>query len=137
MENSNISWTDHTWNPWVGCRYVSTECDHCYADTMVTNRMGKDFGKVWRTQTWKDPVKLNRRAPELAKVLGHQRDRSEDRWLEPERLVSSGRRWRRPHHLRTHVLRVAYRARWTEGSVRHRGHHFGIDWQESAVRETK
>ena len=25
MENSNINWTDHTWNPWVGCRHVSPE----------------------------------------------------------------------------------------------------------------
>ena len=55
MENSKINWTDHTWNPWVGCRSVSAECDHCYADTMVTNRMGRDFGTVQRTKTWKDP----------------------------------------------------------------------------------
>ncbi|WP_370688460.1 DUF5131 family protein, partial [Chryseobacterium sp. EO14] len=23
MENSKIQWTDHTWNPWHGCRKVS------------------------------------------------------------------------------------------------------------------
>lgn len=28
--NSKIEWTDHTWNPWRGCRKVSAGCKHCY-----------------------------------------------------------------------------------------------------------
>jgi protein gp37 len=72
MENSKINWTDHTWNPWIGCRHVSAECDHCYADTMVTNRMGRDFSVVQRTKTWKDPLKWNRKAPALAAELGRR-----------------------------------------------------------------
>lgn len=31
-ENSHISWTDHTFNPWIGCTKVSAGCAHCYAD---------------------------------------------------------------------------------------------------------
>jgi protein gp37 len=31
MENSGISWTDHTFNPWIGCTRVGPGCDHCYA----------------------------------------------------------------------------------------------------------
>ncbi len=70
MENSNINWTDHTWNPWSGCRHVSAECDHCYADFFVTNRMGGDFGEVRRTKTtWKDPLKWNRKAAQLASEI--------------------------------------------------------------------
>jgi protein gp37 len=72
MENSNINWTDHTWNPWIGCRHVSAECDHCYADAIVTNRMGRDFGIVQRTKTWKDPLKWNCKAPQLAEALGRR-----------------------------------------------------------------
>lgn len=30
-ENSLISWTDHTFNPWIGCARVSPACDGCYA----------------------------------------------------------------------------------------------------------
>lgn len=30
-ENSKIEWTDHTWNPWIGCTEVSPACDNCYA----------------------------------------------------------------------------------------------------------
>ena len=31
-ENSNIEWTDHTFNPWLGCQKVSPACDNCYAE---------------------------------------------------------------------------------------------------------
>jgi protein gp37 len=31
-ENSKIEWTDHTFNPWIGCQKVSPGCDHCYAE---------------------------------------------------------------------------------------------------------
>jgi len=72
MENSNINWTDHTWNPWIGCRHVSAECDHCYADFLVSKRMGRDFGSVTRTKTWRDPIKWNARAPELQEKLGRR-----------------------------------------------------------------
>jgi protein gp37 len=30
-ENSKIEWTDHTFNPWIGCTRVSAGCDNCYA----------------------------------------------------------------------------------------------------------
>ncbi|WGS53520.1 phage Gp37/Gp68 family protein [Paraburkholderia sp. D15] len=30
-ENSKIEWTDHTFNPWIGCSRVSPGCDNCYA----------------------------------------------------------------------------------------------------------
>jgi protein gp37 len=72
MEFSNINWTDHTWNPWIGCRHVSAECDHCYADFLVSKRMGKDFGAVTRTKTWRDPIRWNARATELQEKLGRR-----------------------------------------------------------------
>lgn len=31
MGDSNIEWTDKTWNPWSGCRKVSAGCANCYA----------------------------------------------------------------------------------------------------------
>jgi protein gp37 len=72
MEYSSISWTDHTFNPWVGCQHVSPECDHCYADFLVSKRMGKDFSRPWRTKTWRDPFKWNAKAPEMEKQLGRR-----------------------------------------------------------------
>jgi protein gp37 len=34
MENSAIAWTDHTFNPWIGCTRVGPGCDHCYAEAL-------------------------------------------------------------------------------------------------------
>lgn len=33
--NSNIEWTEHTWNPVTGCVKVSQGCKHCYAERMA------------------------------------------------------------------------------------------------------
>lgn len=33
--NSNIEWTEHTWNPVTGCVKISQGCKHCYAERMA------------------------------------------------------------------------------------------------------
>lgn len=38
MINSNIQWTDDTWNPWVGCNRVSAGCDFCYMHRIMHNQ---------------------------------------------------------------------------------------------------
>jgi protein gp37 len=62
-ENSKIEWTDHTFNPWIGCQKVSPGCDHCYAETQ--NNFRKWNGGTWgpkapRTRTseanWRKPL---------------------------------------------------------------------------------
>lgn len=40
-ENSKIEWTDHTFNPWIGCTKVSPACDNCYAEAMMDTRYGR------------------------------------------------------------------------------------------------
>jgi protein gp37 len=40
-ENSKIEWTDHTWNPWIGCTKVGSPCDHCYAENLMDTRYGR------------------------------------------------------------------------------------------------
>jgi protein gp37 len=63
-ENSTISWTDHTFNPWIGCTRISPGCDHCYAARENERRKwvsGWDAERR-RTKTWSEPVKWNRRA---------------------------------------------------------------------------
>jgi protein gp37 len=59
---TKISWTDHTWNPWMGCTRVSPGCAHCYAETAMT-RYERDFSIVQRTKsTWKDPLRWQKEA---------------------------------------------------------------------------
>lgn len=62
MEFSKIEWTDHTFNPWIGCQKVSPGCDHCYAETLMDKRFGKvEWGprgerKKTSAEYWKKPL---------------------------------------------------------------------------------
>lgn len=48
MGKTNISWTDYSWNPWVGCRKVSAGCKNCYM-FRDQNRFGTDPTNIRRT----------------------------------------------------------------------------------------
>jgi protein gp37 len=39
MQESNIAWTDRTWNPTHGCSKVSAGCENCYAE-----RISRQYG---------------------------------------------------------------------------------------------
>lgn len=39
-EKTIIAWTDHTFNPWMGCVKVSAGCANCYAERLTRDRMG-------------------------------------------------------------------------------------------------
>lgn len=75
-QNSAIEWTDHTFNPWVGCVKVSPGCKFCYAEELMT-RKGR-WANTWgpaqaaeRIKTsdsnWKEPLKWNRQAQAAGK----------------------------------------------------------------------
>lgn len=69
---TNISWTDSTFNPWLGCEKVSAGCKNCYAenDTPIRVHRGKGLelwgGGAARVVTgadnWKKPARWNREA---------------------------------------------------------------------------
>ena len=72
-ENSHISWTNHTFNPWIGCTRVSPACDGCYAAHLMGGgrysrvewgEPGKGEGTRDRTapSTWRLPRKWNKQA---------------------------------------------------------------------------
>ena len=70
-ENSAIEWTDHTFNPWIGCTKVSPGCDHCYAERDMASRLkvvqwGPHGARV-RTKpaNWAKPQAWNRRHDEF------------------------------------------------------------------------
>lgn len=55
-KTTSIGWTDHTWNPWLGCHKVSEECRYCYISGII-GRMGKKpFGGPMRTKNWRAPL---------------------------------------------------------------------------------
>lgn len=67
-DNSDIEWTDATWNPVRGCVKVSPGCKHCYAET---------FAERWRG------------------ISGHAYERGFEPRLVPEKL-DEPLRWTRP-----------------------------------------
>lgn len=74
-ENSKISWTDSTFNPWIGCTKVSPGCANCYAETR-NKRFGGDnwgVGKLRRrtvAANWNMPLKWNREAKDFLQCNG-------------------------------------------------------------------
>lgn len=66
-ENSKIEWTDHTFNPWVGCEKISPGCEHCYAESWA-KRAGSPHlwndGQRRRTTAanWRGPLKWDNQA---------------------------------------------------------------------------
>lgn len=67
-ENSKIEWTDHTFNPWIGCQKVSPGCQHCYAEQLMDKRYGRvqwgPTGTRVRTSdaNWRKPAQWDRQA---------------------------------------------------------------------------
>ena len=68
-QETGIAWTHHTANFWMGCQRVSPGCEHCYAETLVTGRMGLPvWGPASTTErkrakgVWRDVPAWNRAA---------------------------------------------------------------------------
>lgn len=88
--NSKIEWTDHTWNPWIGCSKVSPGCANCYAESEDARRKWTESGwgpgkARYRTSdaNWRKPLAWNAQAKNAA-----ERPRvfcaSLADWLDPE-----------------------------------------------------
>ena len=65
-----ISWTDHTFNPWIGCQKVSKGCDNCYAEKLVERHKWTEWGphgQRVRTSAgnWQKPISWNNNAQRL------------------------------------------------------------------------
>ena len=59
VRTTAISWTESTWNPWIGCTKVSPGCDHCYM-FREQRQYGNDPEIVRRSKTKFDaPLKMH------------------------------------------------------------------------------
>ena len=68
-DTTKISWTDHTFNPWIGCQAVSPGCDNCYAETLTKRHGWTQWGpngerKRTSAGYWRKPLAWDRRAGE-------------------------------------------------------------------------
>ena len=64
-EHSTIEWTDHTFNPWLGCTALSPACDFCYAEAWSKRTGNAHLWQGERRRTtaalWQGPLKWNAR----------------------------------------------------------------------------
>jgi protein gp37 len=60
-DKTAIAWTQHTWNPWVGCTKISPGCTNCYMFT-AQERYGRDPRRVQLTKTWGHPLRWQKAA---------------------------------------------------------------------------
>ena len=74
--NSGIEWTDHTFNPWIGCTKVSEGCKHCYAEREMDHHWKRvqwgPQGTRVRTSAayWREPLKWNSQVWAQCEVCG-------------------------------------------------------------------
>lgn len=77
-EQSKITWTDATFNPWRGCTKVegSRACDHCYAESMSERNpgtlgvWGDDGVRVVGAESyWRQPIKWNAAAEKAGQPM--------------------------------------------------------------------
>jgi protein gp37 len=66
-QDTGISWTNSTFNPWWGCTKVSAGCDNCYAESFDKRYGEPHWGKGVPRKTfgdkhWAEPLKWNRLA---------------------------------------------------------------------------
>ena len=76
---TQIEWTDHTFNPWVGCMKVSPLCDNCYAADLVTSK--KWFTPDPKSQARADAASYQWGEPGVG--VGHRKRTAESTWKQP------------------------------------------------------
>ena len=67
MNETSISWTNFSWNPWSGCKQISPGCAHCYALTSAENKRGtkafpNGFDLTYRWHKLDEPLKIKKPA---------------------------------------------------------------------------
>ena len=76
-DQTEIAWTDSTFNPWIGCTKISPGCDNCYAATLAARYGWVRWGKHPRHRTseanWKKPRTWNADGPRFRSVHGRRR----------------------------------------------------------------
>ena len=89
MNQTEISWTQLTWNPMSGCKAISAECAFCYADSLSSDKAGTaafphGFGLTLRPHKLAEPSRL--KAPSLIFCNSMSDPGLDDAELTPEEI---------------------------------------------------
>jgi len=55
---TNISWTDETWNPLVGCSKISAGCKNCYAESASKSARLQQFSQYQTVKDWDGTIEF-------------------------------------------------------------------------------
>jgi protein gp37 len=96
MNETEISWTQLTWNPMSGCKLISAECEYCYADQLATQKGGTiafphGFGLTIRRHKLAEPARIKKGTLIFCNSMSDPGLRDED--LSPEdhaRIAAAG-----------------------------------------------
>ncbi|HMV53608.1 MAG TPA: phage Gp37/Gp68 family protein [Rhodocyclaceae bacterium] len=74
MRDSNIEWTHHTFNPWIGCTKIGPGCNHCYAERHDARFGGGHWGagaprRRTSAANWNEPLRWQREAVQSGRRL--------------------------------------------------------------------
>lgn len=71
MADTNIEWTEYTWNPSTGCTKISSGCKHCYAEKMTKRltAMGIEKYKYGFDLAWHESELLRPRSISQPKMI--------------------------------------------------------------------
>ena len=78
-EITGITWTDSTFNPWIGCTKIGQGCDHCYAEHLMDTRLHRvNWGpgqprKRTSASNWRQPLLWEREHEAFALAHGRRR----------------------------------------------------------------
>jgi len=78
-EKTGISWTDSTFNPWIGCTKYGPGCDNCYAEALMDKRWHRvQWGKGKARQktsasNWQAPLHWEKHHEAFALAHGRRR----------------------------------------------------------------
>lgn len=66
-KNTDIAWTDSTFNGWWGCQKTGPGCDNCYAEKLDKRTGGDHWGpgaprRRTSVTNWNDPIRWNKKA---------------------------------------------------------------------------
>ncbi len=65
-EGTKISWTDNTFNAWIGCEKVSAGCANCYAEAFA-KRVGRN---VWGKDADREVTKWESKPSRIRSSVG-------------------------------------------------------------------
>jgi len=86
---SKISWTEATFNGWIGCAKVSPGCTNCYAEDLDNRRFGGGHWGVGKDRkrtgaaNWREPVKWDKACADKG-IRKRVFCSSLSDWLDPE-----------------------------------------------------